>query len=139
MKRKLLSLVTILSFSINPFVKRKALNSIDKDSGYILSQITNFSTVFLYFLTNTKQVNLYTIPMKNIFYSYVSSLITIAGSTCLSASLKDNDNIAVHMATINSLNILCSFMIESYIKYEWLEIKKVFGVFCVCYGINLLN
>lgn len=139
MKRKILSLITIFSFSINPFLKKNALANIDKDSGYILSQISNFSVIFLFSMSKIKNIEISNVKVKNAVNLILSSLITIAGSMSLTHSLKDNENIAVHMATINSVNILCSFLIESYIKYEWLETKKIFGVIFICCGLRLLN
>jgi len=139
MKRKFLSLIAIFSFSINPFLKKNALANIDKDSGYILSQISNFSVIFLFSMSKIKSIEISNVKVKNALNLILSSLITAAGSAALTESLKYNENIAVHMATINGFNILCSFLIESYIKYEWLGTKKAFGVIFICTGLALLN
>jgi uncharacterized membrane protein len=139
MRRKILTMITIFSFSINPFFKKMALDNIDRDSGYILTQISNFSLVFLYSLSKLKSIKFDNLKIKNISYMILSTLLTLSGSLSMTESLKDNNNISVHMANINSLNILCSFIIDSCIKHEEPKNKTIFGIIFICYGIKLLN
>lgn len=139
MQRKILSLVLIFSFTVNPFVKKYALHKIDTDTGYALSQLLNFSVIFLSCSQKFKISRLEQVKIKNVFFLILSSLLTLSGSLSLTENLKDNENIATYMSTINSLNILSSFLVESCIKYKWIGFKKCIGIGFVCCGIKLLN
>lgn len=139
MRRKILSLVLIFSFTLNPFVKKYALHKIDTDTGYALNQLLNFSIIFSSCLQKIKIAKLEQVKIKNIFFLILSSLLTLSSSLALKENLKDNENIATYMSTINSLIILSSFLVESCIKYKWIGFKKCIGIGFVCCGIKLLN
>ena len=97
----------------------------------------------MYRLIDTKLQSLFQIEKCDLsllaLFLILSSLLTLSGSLSLTENLKDNENIATYMSTINSLNILCSFLVESCIKYKWIGFKKCIGIGFVCCGIKLLN
>ena len=139
MKKKILGCVTILSFSTNPFLKKLALQSINKDTGYALSQLTNFSTIFLYLLVNRNVVDFNNVNIKNISYSIISSIVTLCGSLSMIECLKDSEHVSVYMANINTINILTTSIIDSYYLNEPIGFKKSLGIFFLCIGLQLIN
>lgn len=139
MKKKLLGCVTILSFSANPFLKKLALQSINKDTGYALSQLTNFSTIFLYLILNRDFIDFNNVDIKNISYSIISSIITLCGSLSMIECLKDSQHVSVYMANINTINILTTTVIDSYYTNEPITSKKRLGILFLCIGLQLIN
>ena len=128
-------LLVVFCYSINPFIRKKALSNLSTESGYALVQTTttigNF--IYLYFIKNNIQSK--DIKIINLNFSFLSSLLTILSSYKMNILLKKND-ISNLTSKIQVLTILSSYVID-YNNITNMNKQQITGLIFMLIGIIL--
>jgi len=128
-------LVVIFCYSINPFIRKKALRNLSLESGYALIQTTTTIGNLFYLYTMKNNIELKNIKCINVKFSLLSSILTILSSYKMNVLLKNN-NISNLTSKIQVLTILNSYLID-YNNIANMNKQQLTGLIFMLIGIIL--
>ena len=128
-------LVVIFCYSINPFIRKKALRNLSLESGYALIQTTTTIGNLFYLYTMKNNIELKNIKCINVKFSLLSSILTILSSYKMNVLLKNN-NICNLTSKIQVLTILNSYLID-YNNIANMNKQQLTGLIFMLIGIIL--
>lgn len=128
-------LLVVFCYSINPFLRKKALSNLSTESGYALVQTTTIigNLIYLYSVKNNIQSKNFKIINFN--FSFLSSILTILSSYKMNILLKKN-NISNLTSKIQVLTILNSYLID-YNNIANMNKQQITGLIFMLIGIIL--
>ena len=129
--------LVILSYSINPLIRKQALLHINKPTGYALIQTTTLLGNIMYIYKEHNCIKIATIKKRNIIYSIVSSVLTIVSSYNMNIILSQQNNTAALTTKIQIMTIIISHIIEYIILIEKINIKEIIGILFMISGISI--
>tara|TARA_Y100000389_G_C17093252_1_gene332308 strand:+ start:82 stop:495 length:414 start_codon:yes stop_codon:yes gene_type:complete len=128
-------LVVVFCYSINPFIRKKALSNLSLESGYALIQTTTTIGNLIYLYTMKNNIELKNIKYINVKLSLLSSILTILSSYKMNVLLKNN-NISNLSSKIQVLTILNSYLID-YNNIANMNKQQITGLIFMLIGIIL--
>ena len=128
-------LVVVFCYSINPFIRKKALSNLSLESGYALIQTTTTIGNLFYIYTMKNNIELKNIKCINVKFSLLSSILTILSSYKMNVLLKNN-NISNLTSKIQVLTILNSYLID-YNNIANMNKQQLTGLIFMLIGIIL--
>ena len=128
-------LVVVFCYSINPFIRKKALRNLSLESGYALIQTTTTIGNLIYLYTMKNNIELKNIKCINVKFSLLSSILTILSSYKMNILLKNN-NISNLTSKIQVLTILNSYLID-YNNIANMNKQQLTGLIFMLIGIIL--
>lgn len=128
-------LVVVFCYSINPFIRKKALSNLSLESGYALIQTTTTIGNLIYLYTMKNNIELKNIKYINVKLSLLSSILTILSSYKMNVLLKNN-NISNLTSKIQVLTILNSYLID-YNNIANMNKQQITGLIFMLIGIIL--
>ncbi|MDA9216417.1 hypothetical protein N9O88_01180 [bacterium] len=128
-------LVVVFCYSINPFIRKKALSNLSLESGYALIQTTTTIGNLIYLYTMKNNIELKNIKCINVKFSLLSSILTILSSYKMTVLLKNN-NISNLTSKIQVLTILNSYLID-YNNIANMNKQQLTGLIFMLIGIIL--
>ena len=139
----LIFLILILSWTINPFCKKKASINISSYEYLVINFCLNifiFLFIWLYlFKTNKVNLNVFNKLTKNQWYwSIWGSFLTLLSAFCLIYLIK-NYEVTHILPQINPCVITLTFIIGIILFNEKITIKKCLGILSIIIGLIIMN
>ena len=128
-------LIVVICYSINPFLRKKALSNLTIESGYFLVQTTTAIGNLIYLYSIKNNIDFKNIKILNINFSFLCSILTILSSYKMNILLKKN-NISNLTSKIQVLTILNSYLID-YNNIANMNKQQITGLIFMLIGIIL--
>ena len=133
----------VLCWTLNPFVKKKALVGLNPNTSLLLNHclVTSLLAVYFIYLFFNSKCNFNEIKnlnSKQILTSVVAASITLASSIIL-INLLQRTNVSYVMPHIQPLVLLLTMIIGYFIFQEKLNNYQLFGAVLTILGLWLLN
>jgi uncharacterized membrane protein len=128
-------LIVVFCYSINPFLRKKALSNLSIESGYLLVQTTTAIGNLIYLYSIKNNIEFKNIKILNINFSFLCSILTILSSYKMNILLKKN-NISNLTSKIQVLTILNSYLID-YNNIANMNKQQITGLIFMLIGIIL--
>lgn len=126
--------IVILSYSINPFIRKHAIINLNKPTAAALLQFSNILINGYYLYNNKKDIKIENITIYKLNYSLLSSILTVLSTLSVNNLLVDN-KISNSMTYVQALTIISSNLLDSYINYNIKSRKQILGLFFIIFGI----
>ena len=126
--------IVILSYSINPFIRKYAIINLNKPTAAALLQFSNVLINGYYLYNNKQNIKIENITVYKINYSLISSILTVLSTLSVNNLLVDN-KISNSMTYVQALTIVSSNLLDSYINYNIKSKKQILGLILIVFGI----
>ena len=126
--------IIILSYSINPFIRKYAIINLNRPTGVALLQFSNILINSFYLCNNKKDINIEKITSLNFNYSLISNILTLLSSLSVN-NLLINKKISNSITYVQALTIVSSNIIDIYINSNTKSKKQIIGLFLIIVGI----
>lgn len=126
--------IVILSYSINPFIRKYAIINLNKPTAAALLQFSNVLINSYYLYNNKQNIKIENITVYKINYSLISSILTVLSTLSVNNLLVDN-KISNSMTYVQALTIVSSNLLDSYINYNIKSKKQILGLILIVFGI----
>ena len=139
----LLILVLIISFVLNPFIKKKALNGLDPNEFLIVNHI--IYTFFLFFYTaylvynNKCDINCWKKMNSSQYYWSLLAVITGFFGTISLIYLVSRDEVTFIIPNVQPIVIAIGAFIGYYLFNESMRFYKLIGIILVVLGAICIN
>lgn len=131
------TLIVVVCYSINPFIKKQAIKNLNMETGYLLVQLSTTAGNAIFLYLNKEKFNLDEINIKQINYAMISSALTILSSYKMTELIKYKKDISDLTSKIQILTIIMSYIID-YKNFNKLLHKQYIGIILMIAGL-LLN
>ena len=143
MNVNLLILILILSWTINPFIKKISVKKLGNNENLILNHIFVTLVIILYtsYIITYNKLDiklLKSMEYKDILINFIGALVTFSSSICLYKILQQKD-ISEVIPIIQPSVIILSLGLGYFIFNETLTKYKIIGTLLVSYGIYLIK
>tara|TARA_B110001450_G_scaffold245507_1_gene258601 strand:- start:218 stop:634 length:417 start_codon:yes stop_codon:yes gene_type:complete len=128
--------IVFLCYSLNPFIRKTAINQLNDYTGYALIQTTTLAGNVFYLLQQRQMLRLDDVYLRNIQYSLGSSALTVLSSYHMTKLLKENATSTI-TTQIQVLTIVTSFFVDYLFNRAIFTQKQIFGVLMMIGGIAL--
>ncbi len=128
--------IVIMSFSINPYLRKEAVTGLNDFTGYALVQTTTTIGNIIYLYVKKHNFQLITIKQENLQFSLASSALTILSSYKMNKLLKTNYT-SILTTKIQVFTIISSYILDYLLNTNYLTKKQILGVFLMLSGIVL--
>ena len=138
----LLALV-IFSFTLNPYLKKKASNNVSSNEFILIYQIIAiiFTILYIYYLLNYKECSISCfkkLTKMEIFWTIMAVLTGILGSVVLLYLIK-MEEVSYIIPNIQGIVILLGGIIGFFVFHEKFDFFRISGIALIFTGIILLN
>ena len=138
-----LLLLVIGSFTLTPFIRKKAGKDFSSNEFYLLNNIVTFSILVFYFMylfkTSKCDASLFSkITNTNLSYCVMGAVTGIIGSLAFVALTKQSD-VSFFIPQIQPVVILLNIFIAYFLFEEQVDKYKVLGVMCIVTGLFIIN
>ncbi|MAV57195.1 MAG: hypothetical protein CMI79_06730 [Candidatus Pelagibacter sp.] len=131
------TLIVVVCYSINPFIKKQAIQQLNMETGYLLVQLSTTAGNAIFLCLNKEKFNLHDINIKQINCALISSALTILSSYKMTELIKVKKDISNLTTKIQILTIIMSYIID-YKNLNKLACKQYIGIILMITGL-LLN
>ena len=138
-----LMVLLIISFTINPYIKKHASKNVTSSEYTFIYHI--FIVIFIicyssYLLTSKScDISCYKkLSMSDIGWTTVAVFTGMMGSTLLLYLVKQDD-VSYLIPNVQGIVILCGSFIGYFLFNEKFGLYKILGILCVFFGILILN
>lgn len=131
------TLIVVVCYSINPFIKKQAIKNLNMETGYLLVQLSTTAGNAIFLYLNKEKFSLDEINIKQINYAMMSSALTILSSYKMTELIKYKKDISDLTTKIQILTIIMSYIID-YKNLNKLVYKQYIGIILMIAGL-LLN
>lgn len=131
------TLIVVVCYSINPFIKKQAIKNLNMETGYLLVQLSTTAGNAIFLYLNKEKFILDEINIKQINYAMMSSALTILSSYKMTELIKYKKDISDLTTKIQILTIIMSYIID-YKNLNKLLYKQYIGIILMIAGL-LLN
>lgn len=139
----LLMALLILSFTINPYIKKHASKNVSSSEYTFIYHIfiVIFIIVYSSYLLKSKEcdINCYKkLSRTDIFWTSVAVCTGMMGSSLLLYLVKQDD-VSYLVPNVQGIVILCGSFIGYFLFNEQFGLYKILGILCIFFGILILN
>lgn len=139
----LLLILLVLCWTLNPFLKKKAIGNLSPDESLILSQCLIMFLLCFYFayLLIKKKCDLtkFTkLSTKQIFLNFIASLITAISAIVL-IKLLQRTNVSYLIPQVQPIIMLLTILIGIFLFKEKLTFSQMIGCGLIIIGVWFLN
>ena len=136
--------VLVLSFTVNPFIKKYMLREFTTDELIIYGQIIYFFvvTAYAFYLLKTNKCDLNIIKNKitfsNFFMCIISAIIAFIGALFLTFLLQEKDTTFI-IPHIQPVVILLTMILGILFTNEYMDKEKFVGTVLIILGLIFIN
>ena len=138
-----LLLIVIISFVLNPFMKKKAAISLNSEEFLIFNHaLVSFLLIFfILYLIKKKKIEPYflkKINSKEFYWSVLASIIGIIGSIAFINLLK-NEDVTFILPNIQPLVLVLTVVLGGFLFGENISKYKILGILLIIIGCLIIN
>ena len=139
----LLLVLLVLGWTLNPFLKKKAIGNLSSNESLVLNQclIGLLFTIYFVYLFIGKKCNLTKFSKMNskqIMYQIMASIVTVMSAIVL-IKLLEKSNVSFLIPQIQPLIILLTILIGIFFFKEKITLVQMIGCAFIIIGVVLLN
>ena len=138
-----LIVLLVLSFTLNPFFKKKASNKVAANEYFLLNHIiiSIFLVLYFVYLFSYKKCNLNclkSLSRKEVIWAFLAGFTSIAGGIIL-ISLVQKEDISYIIPNVQAIVIGLGAVIGYTMFHEHFDRFKLFGIMLIILGVLAIN
>lgn len=136
-------IVVVLSFVLNPFLKKKAIGELNPHEflifNHILSTIVLFFIAFFFFYFQICDIKCFQkINNNHLFWTIISSFLSIIGSISFIILLQ-REEVTYLIPNINPFVLVLASVFGFFVFSETMSKFKIIGIILILFGTMLIN